>query len=357
MSFRTNNAVVISIVNDRLATIQTDRIAAADERTYVGTEETGFADQVVIAASDAADASKVLANFGAATAAAAGERFDFTHALAEILLRAKNTAATGDVSIRLVPQAGGQVYVGQGLEAADGHVEVSDNSTLRLSGGTNTGTARGDLFLSGGDATGTNPAGHVLIRGGGSPSGQDGSIYLQSAAGASITRFVPVESSVNYLIVTPAVTGGDVEIESTGADADVGLVLRPTGGGLVTAPADYDMTDGPDHAFATKAYVDAYVDASAGKADLAIQTGTAVTLTDTDHIVILTHTAARTVALPVGSEGRMFIIKDGAGTAGTAPVTIDPNGSETIDGAATLVIAQNYRAVTLVWNGIEWNTL
>jgi len=52
--------------------------------------------------------------------------------------------------------------------------------------------------------------------------------------------------------------------------------------------------------------------------------------------------------------GRMLIIKDVGGAAGTNNITIDPNGSEKIDGQSTVVIAANSGSVMLFCDGSNY---
>lgn len=85
-------------------------------------------------------------------------------------------------------------------------------------------------------------------------------------------------------------------------------------------------------------------------------TGTSATLTDNDHVVLVdddTAGAAVTINLPAAadSEGNIYTIKK-LGTTGA--VTIDANGSETIDGATTLVISAQYEAPKIYCNGSAW---
>jgi hypothetical protein len=49
--------------------------------------------------------------------------------------------------------------------------------------------------------------------------------------------------------------------------------------------------------------------------------------------------------------GRVFIIKDESGSAGSYAITVSTEGSETIDGADTISINSNYGSVTLYSNG------
>ena len=52
--------------------------------------------------------------------------------------------------------------------------------------------------------------------------------------------------------------------------------------------------------------------------------------------------------------GRTVIIKDAGGNATANTITIDTEGSETIDGAATKVINANYGVVELYCDGTNW---
>lgn len=61
------------------------------------------------------------------------------------------------------------------------------------------------------------------------------------------------------------------------------------------------------------------------------------------------------VTLPAGVLGQVFTIKDGLGLAAPAtPITITPNGADTIDGAATATINAPFGSLTLVFDGAQW---
>jgi hypothetical protein len=91
-------------------------------------------------------------------------------------------------------------------------------------------------------------------------------------------------------------------------------------------------------------------------ARVAVTTPIAVSAT-TDCVVVSNLTVAGPVAvtLPAGAAKQVFIIVDGKGDAATNNITITPNGAETIRGAATLVLANNYTGVILVFTGTDWN--
>ena len=83
----------------------------------------------------------------------------------------------------------------------------------------------------------------------------------------------------------------------------------------------------------------------------------------TDYAVFCdTSTASVQVDLPNANiTGRILVIKDVAGTAGTNNITLNPQGSDTIDGGTSLVISADYGSITLqcsyiyVWSIITYS--
>src|SRR5690606_41649235 len=65
---------------------------------------------------------------------------------------------------------------------------------------------------------------------------------------------------------------------------------------------------------------------------------------DDGTVLVDTSSTAVTVTLPtaVGQSGRIYTIKDATGDAETNNITIDGDGSETIDGAAGYTIEEDY---------------
>lgn len=85
-------------------------------------------------------------------------------------------------------------------------------------------------------------------------------------------------------------------------------------------------------------------------------TGTTDTLTQNDFIVIYTNTAAKTCNLPSVASvqpGRRYTVINTA----TGAVTVDPAGSETINGAATLAVTASTGRADFVSNGTAWFTI
>jgi hypothetical protein len=74
-----------------------------------------------------------------------------------------------------------------------------------------------------------------------------------------------------------------------------------------------------------------------------------------DYLILADATAgAVTVTLPPVGEsiGALIVVKKSDASANA--VTVDANGSETIDGATTVALTAQYDAVTVVSNGVEW---
>ena len=75
----------------------------------------------------------------------------------------------------------------------------------------------------------------------------------------------------------------------------------------------------------------------------------------TDYVLRCIQNQAITLTLPSKSTsaGRVLVFKDLFGNANTNNITIDGDGSDTIDGSATYVINHNKESVTLTCDGIN----
>ena len=83
------------------------------------------------------------------------------------------------------------------------------------------------------------------------------------------------------------------------------------------------------------------------------------TLTNEDEYIIYSSiTASRTVNLPAANSVtayKEYFVKDGSGSVtGVNTIVVDPNGAETIDGAATATISIAYGFLKFLSNGSEW---
>lgn len=72
-----------------------------------------------------------------------------------------------------------------------------------------------------------------------------------------------------------------------------------------------------------------------------------------------TSTGVIGLTLPAGVAGKTYVVKDVDGAAGVSAITITPDGAETIEGAATLVLGQNFAAVTLYYDATttDWKII
>ena len=76
---------------------------------------------------------------------------------------------------------------------------------------------------------------------------------------------------------------------------------------------------------------------------------------NTDYLIRCIQGSGITLTLPTKSNnsGKIIIIKDVLGRAGTHSITIAAAGSDTIDGSGTFVVNVNYRSVTIICDGIN----
>jgi hypothetical protein len=105
-------------------------------------------------------------------------------------------------------------------------------------------------------------------------------------------------------------------------------------------------TDDPRHA----------LDVAGSFGTAVVSTSGDITLDDTRSVILVSASgAARTVTLPsaVSIPGRWYLVKKTDASANT--VTIDGDGSETIDGATTLVLDTQYESTIIISNGSGWS--
>lgn len=85
------------------------------------------------------------------------------------------------------------------------------------------------------------------------------------------------------------------------------------------------------------------------------------TVTDQDCIIItdLTVAGAVAISLPAVTYKKILFIKDGKGDAAANNITITPNGADTIDGGASLVLNANNQYVMLLGDSdnTNWRTV
>jgi len=79
-----------------------------------------------------------------------------------------------------------------------------------------------------------------------------------------------------------------------------------------------------------------------------------VTTADSQKVLVIDTSAARTINLPAATDSVHVILKDGTGTANTYNISVVPNGTDLIEGSnTTYLIDWNYGALTLISDGIS----
>lgn len=149
-----------------------------------------------------------------------------------------------------------------------------------------------------------------------------------------LMKFSETASAVNEITIANAATGSGPTISATGDDANVDLNLSSKGTALVKANA---KLIGVNHVLSKSANY---------------------TVVKADHGALIkcdATSAAFTITLPpAATAGSGFEIAIKKTDAGANAITIDGDGSETIDGATTLVLAGQYDAAILRCDGSSW---
>ena len=86
-------------------------------------------------------------------------------------------------------------------------------------------------------------------------------------------------------------------------------------------------------------------------------TDATASLTADETIVGVNRGSGVTLTLPSAQAvlaGRPYVVKDESGAAATNNITVDTEGSETIDGAATDTLSTNYGSIGYYSNGTNW---
>jgi len=146
--------------------------------------DTGFA--VVRAVEDAVNAVN-------------GEFLTITNASNEVQFLAKNAAETGDVHIRLIPQANGQVFIG----ASGSSIIQGDNGE--------------DLFVYGGNGAAPNGDGGDVILGGGEGAGSGANGIVRAKDGYVIPSDAPAETFITKGYLTSEINDAVTAITRTEA--------------------------------------------------------------------------------------------------------------------------------------------
>jgi hypothetical protein len=80
----------------------------------------------------------------------------------------------------------------------------------------------------------------------------------------------------------------------------------------------------------------------------------------TDYHFIGVNTASNpvTITLPNSSDiptGKIFLVKDEGGNAGSNNITVNTSDSSTIDGSTSIILDCDYASISVYYNGNEWS--
>lgn len=242
--------------------------------------------------------------------------------------------------------------VGPGSATDDALVRF-DGATGKLAQNSNAIlTDAGDLSLVGElQAADVAVSGTVFV-----PEGRLLPLTVQEADGSPL-------NSVTHSLIFPnaSVISSGNTVQVVFPTADSGLIFGP-GSSTDNALVRWDGTAGVSIQNSNAILTDAGDLTLAGDvtAERVLQPQITVTATyqeiaDTQYMVLAS--GVTTLVLPASPVlGQTHIVKDAAGTAGSANVSVFASGS-TVDGQASIDLVNNYEALGFIWNGDGWSII
>jgi hypothetical protein len=330
---------LVSSQNSSGGTASGDKIISDDDANYVETQKTGYETSVVIGANN-----QLIAEFSGNALSTLGEQFELILDNQEVHITSKSIAGTEDIDIRLIPQAGGFVYLGS---TGNGIVQPEPTFNLELKGGESDSTSSpGSVLITGGIATSGNfNGGNVILKpGDGFGTGTSGITKITDVYDTSIMEFISAGSaSSNYLQIyngasnsDPTINGVKISVAAGSAASDVDIYLDPKNSGLIkvsdlSAYSAALNNAGNNDALVTKAYV---ASITGGDSDV-ILAGNG--LTD-DAGTFNINVGANTI----GIDGSNNLILKSSSTAGQVLVSTGTNTQEATWGSINLSSTANF---------------
>ncbi len=178
-------------------------------------------------------------------------------------------------------------------------------------------------------------------------SARSGELVQCDANGGSFTVTLPGGPRVSQII-------GVKLLETTGGNA---VTVSRNGNAIEGEAADPSLSEASEYLElqynGAGTWIDRTEQETSGIAAAATTTAS-TTLTLDQEVVLCNNTSNITVTLPtaVGNSGKPYTLKKIGNN--TATVTIDAAGSETIDGATTLLLYIRYDSVAIISDGSNW---
>lgn len=186
-------------------------------------------------------------------------------------------------------------------------------------------------------------------------------------------------NSMNQVVFNSTVAGSSPTISPNGPDSNLGMIFQSKGTGRILYRPGTDALNSFSWQNAAATFTTLNVDTINGRVGVGITTPTSrlfvsgslgllrtalndisTTLNaDQVYITFSTQTAARTVTLPSATTnaGRVYVIADELGTAATHNINVATSSSQTIDGASSYTINQNYGTITVISTGSGWKKI
>jgi hypothetical protein len=250
------------------------------------------------------------------------------------------------------------MYVGNGIYPATASSIAGQSVTLHTSGGTGSNQTGGSMTLAPGQGTGTGAGGALVVQT--APASTTGSTWNSlverlriKSGGATGPAASATESLVR--IGSTDIVGGNSSGTFLGLNAPSGY-----GGDLENWQVNgvsQSKTDASGNMTITgKATVVGTVNTGGVKVHRTAIASGAYTVLATDYYIAVTGTTGATFTLPAAATvgaGAAFIIKDAGRNSASSNITLNRSGSDTIDGATSLVMATNGESVMIVSDGVS----
>lgn len=250
---------------------------------------------------------------------------------------------------------------------ADTAAEVDDGATVWVKGG----TANGDKRFTQIDTVatlGTDDQTWVVTgqQVGSTVISDNTDVDTSAAVDGSLLRYEQsagewqATTSANMLLDDSGQLQLDANSQGVRVGGATGGNFRAATSGIVTIQS---LGSGSAKQVRVDGVLDSEVNASGRRLSMtsvAAAGGTTTVDPITDDVFLVTNTgaSAQTIELPTSpAAGQRYRIKDAGGGAATNNITISTAGAETIDGAATFAINEDYMAVDIVSDGTNYFVL